>query len=91
VASYTRAVGYERKVEREIVVGDELKLVTSTVHYPPNVQACMFWLHHRRRRTGATATSIRPAMSSTVSRNRWFVDLIVPWCRKTTSWQPPMR
>jgi hypothetical protein len=48
---YTRAVGYERKVEREIVVGDERKRLTTTMHYPPNVQACMFWLRNRRRQT----------------------------------------
>jgi hypothetical protein len=48
---YARAVGYERKVEREVIVGGELKPLTSTVHYPPNVQACIFWLRNRRRRT----------------------------------------
>ena len=48
---YARAVGYERKVEREVILGGELKPVTSTVHYPPNVQACIFWLRNRRRRT----------------------------------------
>jgi hypothetical protein len=48
---YARAVGYERKTEREVIVGGELKPVTSTVHYPPNVQACIFWLRNRRRRT----------------------------------------
>jgi hypothetical protein len=50
-AIYTRAVGYERKVEREVLVGGELKPVTSTFHYPPNVQAGIFWLRNRRRRT----------------------------------------
>jgi len=48
---YARAVGYERKTEREVIVGGELKPITSTVHYPPNVQACIFWLRNRRRRT----------------------------------------
>ena len=48
---YARAVGYERKVEREVILGGELKPVTSTVHYPPNVQACIFWLRNRRRRS----------------------------------------
>lgn len=47
---YARAVGYDRKVEREVILGGELKAVTSTVHYPPNVQACIFWLRHRCRR-----------------------------------------
>jgi hypothetical protein len=48
---YARAVGYERKVEREVILGGELRPVTSTVHYPPNVQACIFWLRNRRRQT----------------------------------------
>jgi len=48
---YVRAVGYDRKVEREVIVGGELKPVTSTVHYPANVQACIFWLRNRRRQT----------------------------------------
>ena len=48
---YARAVGYERKIEREVILRGELKPITSTVHYPPNVQACIFWLRNRRRRT----------------------------------------
>ena len=48
---YERAVGYDRTVERSVVIGNELKPVTSTVHYPPNVQACIFWLRNRRRGT----------------------------------------
>ncbi|MBL6653979.1 MAG: hypothetical protein ISP49_20455 [Reyranella sp.] len=47
---YERAVGYDRTVERSVVIGGELKPVTSTIHYPPNVQACIFWLRNRRRR-----------------------------------------
>ena len=48
---YARAVGYERKVEREVILGGELKPLAGTVHYPPNVQACIFWLRNRSRRT----------------------------------------
>ena len=48
---YVRAIGYDRKVEREVVVAGELKPTSSTVHYPPNVQACIFWLRNRRPRT----------------------------------------
>src|SRR5688572_4625032 len=47
---YDRAIGYDRTVERSVVIGGEVKPVTNTVHYPPNVQACMFWLRNRRRR-----------------------------------------
>src|SRR5689334_8370773 len=32
---YDWAVGYLRTVERSVVIGAELKPVTSTVHYPP--------------------------------------------------------
>jgi hypothetical protein len=52
---YDRAIGYDRTVERAAVVGGELKPVTTTVHYPPNVQACIFWLRNRRRRTWGDA------------------------------------
>lgn len=48
---YDRAIGYDREVERAVIVGGELNRVASTVHYPPNVQACIFWLRHRRPRT----------------------------------------
>jgi hypothetical protein len=48
---YVRAVGYDRKVEREVIYRGELKPLTSTVHYPPNVQACIFWLRNRRPQT----------------------------------------
>ena len=48
---YARAVGYDRKIERQVVLHGELKPITTTVHYPPNVQACVFWLRNRRRET----------------------------------------
>ena len=55
---YDRAIGYDRKIERAVVLGGEVKPVTSTIHYPPNVQACIFWLRNRRRATwGARATA----------------------------------
>jgi hypothetical protein len=46
-----RAVGYYRKVEHSVIVDGALKPVTSTIHYSPNVQACIFWLRNRRRET----------------------------------------
>jgi len=48
---YGRAVGYDRTVERMAIVAGELKPVASTIHYPANVQACIFWLRNRRRQT----------------------------------------
>ena len=52
---FERAVGYERTVERSVVIGSDVKPVTSTIHYPPNVQACIFWLRNRRRQTWGDA------------------------------------
>jgi hypothetical protein len=61
---YTRAVGYDREIERAVVVGGELKSLTSTVHYPANVQACIFWLRHRRPQTWGGAPNV-PAQKPT--------------------------
>ena len=48
---YVRAVGYDRTVEREVLLGGELKPVTTPVHSPANVQASIFGLRNRRRQT----------------------------------------
>lgn len=55
-----RAVGHDRKVEHSVIVDGALKPVTNTIHYPPNVQACIFWLRNRRCETW----SDRPPASS---------------------------
>ena len=47
---YDRAVGYEQRSEREVVVRGELRTLAQTIHHPPNVQACIFWLRNRRPR-----------------------------------------
>ena len=46
---YDRAVGYEHTVERTLLHRGEERTVTNTVHYPPDTQACIFWLRNRRR------------------------------------------
>jgi hypothetical protein len=58
---YGRAVGYDRTVERMAIVAGELKPVTSTIHYPANVQACIFWLRNRRRQTWRDRPNDPPA------------------------------
>ena len=58
---YTRAVGYDRTIERMAIVAGELKPVTSTIHYPANVQACIFWLRNRRRLTWRDVSNDRPS------------------------------
>jgi hypothetical protein len=50
-AMYGRAIGYDRTVERTVIVAGEPKAVTNTIHYPANVQAGIFWLRNRRRKT----------------------------------------
>jgi hypothetical protein len=45
---YERAVGYDRTVERVVLHQGQERVVTSTVHYPPNPGACIFWLRNRR-------------------------------------------
>ncbi|MBM3650483.1 MAG: helix-turn-helix domain-containing protein [Alphaproteobacteria bacterium] len=52
---YDRAVGYDRKVERQVVLDGAVKALTCIIHYPPNVQACIFWLRNRRRRSWSEA------------------------------------
>jgi len=58
---YGRAVGYDRTIERMAVVAGELKPVISTIHYPANVQACIFWLRNRRRQTWRDTPNDRPS------------------------------
>ena len=58
---YNRALGYDRKIEREILHEGELKTLTHTVHYPPNPQSCIFWLRNRRRQTWGARPNDPPA------------------------------
>ena len=48
---YDRAVGFEQTGKRTQLYRGEEKTVTNTVHYPPDTQACIFWLRHRRPQT----------------------------------------
>ena len=46
---YQRALGYDRTVERTVLHCGEERTLASTVHYPPDTQACIFWLRNRQR------------------------------------------
>jgi hypothetical protein len=46
---YARAIGFQHKVERAFLCRGEPKSFTVTVSYPPDTQACIFWLRNRRR------------------------------------------
>jgi hypothetical protein len=46
----SRAVGYTHEGKKYVLHRGEEKELRHVVHYPPDVQACMFWLRNRRRR-----------------------------------------
>ncbi len=47
---YSRAMGYSSETTKVFLYRGEPVTVPHTVHYPPDIQACMFWLRNRRRR-----------------------------------------
>jgi hypothetical protein len=48
---FARAVGYSHKVDRTVLHRGEERTVSNVVRYPPDTQACIFWLRNRRRQT----------------------------------------
>ena len=48
---YTRAIGFERKVKRTALYRGEPKDYETNVYFPPDTQACIFWLRNRRRQS----------------------------------------
>jgi hypothetical protein len=46
---YQRAWGFSHEVTRKTLYQGDERTVTSTVSYPPDTLACMFWLRNRRR------------------------------------------
>ena len=46
---FERAVGFRHTVERTVLHRGEERKLTATVAYPPDTQACIFWLRNRRR------------------------------------------
>ena len=63
---YVRAVGYDREIERSVVLGGELKSLTSTVHYPasrPASSGCATV----GAKPGAMRPTFRPRTPSTTS------------------------
>ncbi len=47
---YSRAMGCTVETKKYVLYRGELRELPVTLHYPPDVQACMFWLRNRRRR-----------------------------------------
>jgi hypothetical protein len=48
-ALFERAKGFSHKVSRTTLYRGEERTITNTVSYPPDTQACMFWLRNRQR------------------------------------------
>ena len=46
---FSRAKGFKHEVTRITLHRGEERKVTNTVEYPPDTQACMFWLRNRQR------------------------------------------
>ena len=47
-ALYHRAMSYNHEVEKPMVVGKAVRIVTYTERYPPDTTACIFWLKNRK-------------------------------------------
>ena len=62
---YSRAVGYSYESTRVLLHCGEPVSVRHTVHLPPDVRACIFWLGNRRPQQWRTASrqarDVRPA------------------------------
>ena len=48
-ALFERARGFSHEVTRTTLYQGEERKITNTVSYPPDTQACMFWLRNRQR------------------------------------------
>jgi len=48
---FSRAMGYSHETKKVFLYRGQPVTVDHTVHYPPDTQACIFWLRNRRRRS----------------------------------------
>jgi hypothetical protein len=69
---YERAVGYDRTVERMVLHQGQERMVAGTVHYPPSVGACIFWLRNRRPDLWGNRRPVDPANKKD---HDWVTDL----------------
>jgi hypothetical protein len=47
---YSRAMGFTKEIKKHVLYRGELREIPMTLYYPPDIQACIFWLRNRRRR-----------------------------------------
>jgi hypothetical protein len=60
---FDRAVGYNHEATRTVFHQGEERTVRHTVHYPPDVRACIFWLRNRQRRRWSDRSEPAPEES----------------------------
>jgi hypothetical protein len=60
----SRALGYSHEAVRIMQYRGAAITVTYTQHYPPDTQACIFWLRNRRRQSWRE--KVEPAQEATV-------------------------
>ena len=58
---FSRAKGFKHEVTRITLHQGEERKVTNTVAYPPDTQACIFWLRNRRRQSWSAKADETPA------------------------------
>jgi hypothetical protein len=43
-------MGFTKEIKKHVIYRGELREIPMTLYYPPDIQACIFWLRNRRRR-----------------------------------------
>jgi hypothetical protein len=61
---FARAVGYSHKVDRTVLHLGEERTISNVVRYPPDTQACIFWLRNRQRRFWSEKAATEPEDTS---------------------------
>jgi hypothetical protein len=63
-ALFDRACGFSHKVTRTTLYQGEERTITNTVSYPPDTQACMFWLRNRQRQYWQAKAEAAPEVAA---------------------------
>jgi hypothetical protein len=61
---YSRATGYSYETKKVLHYRGAPVTVPHTVHYPPDIQACIFWLRNRRRQFWSEKAAAEPESTS---------------------------
>ena len=61
---FARAVGYSHKVDLTVLHRGEERTISNLVKYPPDTQACIFWLRNRQRQFWSEKAATEPERTS---------------------------